>query len=137
MSSRLNWLLYIFIYLSVNGQVFAAPIHICSEMAISSNTLSTSQKSVNIHEHETKSSHHEVGEELSMIHDMNKLITMDNCHCIDCDCIQNITGQANTSLVQQNYLTDYLPVLTRVSVKLNQAFISQPHTNPFRPPIII
>lgn len=137
MSSRLNWLLFILIYLSVSGQVFAAPIHLCSEMALSSNTLSTSPKAVNIHEHEKKPMRHEISGEPSMVHEMNKSITMDDCHCIDCDCIQNITGQANTSLVQQNNLTDYLPVLTGVSVKLNQDFISQPHTNPFRPPIII
>jgi hypothetical protein len=122
--------------LSVNGQVFAAPIHLCSEMALSSNTLSTSQKIVNIHEHDKKSKHHGIGENQSMKHEMNQSIAMDNCHCIDCDCIQNITGQANTSLVQKNSLSDYLPLLTDVSIKLIQDFISQPQTNPFRPPIV-
>lgn len=136
MSSRLNWLLYILIYLSVNGQVFAAPIHLCSEMALSSNTLSTSPKAVNIHEHEKKSRHHDISEKLSMKHDMNQTIEMDNCHCIDCDCIQNVTGQSNSSLVQKNTLTDFFPTLAKVSVKLKQDFISQPHSNLFRPPIV-
>lgn len=134
---RLNWLFTIFIYLSINGQIFAAPLHLCSEMALSSNTLSTSQKTVNIHEHEKKSTHLEIGEEPSMIHDMHESKEMDNCHCIDCDCIQTITGQANTSIIQQNSLTDFFPTLTKVLVKLNQEFISQSHTNPFRPPIVI
>ena len=131
---RLNWLFTIFIYLSINGQIFAAPLHLCSDMAISSNILSTSQKAVNIHEHEKKATHLEIGEEPNMMHESKE---MDNCHCIDCDCIQTITGQANTSLVQENNLTDFLPTLTKVLVKLNQEFISQSHTDPFRPPIVI
>ncbi len=133
---RLNWLFIIFIYLSVNGQIFATPIHICSEMALTSTVLSTSQNAVNIHEHHQKSMHHNDSEQKSMTHDMSKSKTMDNCQCIDCDCVQNIAGQANTSLVPNSVLTGYLPVVTTVFVMFEQNFISQPHTNPYRPPIV-
>jgi hypothetical protein len=136
MRLRLNWLFLIFIYLSVNGQVFATAIHICSQMALSSTALSASQKPVNIHEHHQKSIHHEDATHNSMKHDESSSKSMENCQCIDCDCIQNIAGQTNSSLVQENSLIGYLPVLTRVSIVPIQNFISQPHTNPFRPPII-
>jgi len=133
---RLNWLFMIFIYLSVNGQVFATAIHICPEMALTSTVLLTSQNAVNIHEHHQKSMHHEDGEQKSMTHDMSESKTMDNCQCIDCDCVQNITGQANYSLVQNFVLTGYLPVATTLLIMPEQNFISQPHTNPYRPPIV-
>tara|TARA_B110000467_G_scaffold161327_1_gene182197 strand:- start:557 stop:1015 length:459 start_codon:yes stop_codon:yes gene_type:complete len=133
---RLNWLFIIFIYLSVNGQVFATAIHICSEMALSTSVLSTSQNAVNIHEHHQKSMHHEDGQQKSMTHEMSKSKTMDNCQCVDCDCVQNITGQTNPSLVQYSVLTNYLPVVTTMLVMPEQNFISQPQTNPYRPPII-
>lgn len=59
---RLNWLFMIFIYFSVNGQVFATAIHICPEMVLTSTVvLSTSQNAVNIHEHDQKFIHHEDG----------------------------------------------------------------------------
>jgi hypothetical protein len=133
---RLNWLFIIFIYLSVNGQVFATAIHVCSEMALSTSVLSTSQNAVNIHEHHQKSMHHEDGEQKSMTHDMSKSKTMDNCQCIDCDCVQNITGQTNASLVQYSVLAEYLPVVTIILVMPEQNFISQPQKTPYRPPIV-
>ena len=133
---RLNWLFIIFIYLSVNGQVFATAIHICSAMALSTSVLSTSQNTVNIHEHHQKSMHHEDGEQKSMTHDMSKSKTMDNCQCIDYDCVQNITGKTNSSLVQYIVFAEYLPVVTTIIIMAEQNFISQSHTTPFRPPIV-
>lgn len=137
MSLRLNWLLLIFIYLSVNGQIFAAPIHMCSAMVLSSNVFSMPPKALNIHEHHQKTKHHVEGEHKSMTSDMQNSKTMANCQCIDCDCIKNISGQANLSFIQGNNLTDFLPVISKASVKLIQYFISQPHTNLYRPPIFI
>ena len=133
---RLSWLYLITIYLSVNGQVFATAIHICPQMALTSTVLSTSQNAVNIHEHHQKSMHHEDGEQNSMAHDMSESKTMDNCQCIDCDCVQNIAGQANYSLVQNCVLTGYLPVATTLLIMQEQNFISQLHTTPYRPPIV-
>ena len=133
---RLNWLFMILIYLSVNGQVFATAIHICSEMALSTSVLSTSQNAVNIHEHHQKSMHHEDSEQSSMSHDMSESKTMDNCQCIDCDCVQNIVGQANYSLLQNSVLTGYLPVVTTILIMPEQNFISQLHTTPYRPPMM-
>ena len=133
---RLSWLCLITIYLSVNGQVFATAIHICPQMALTSTVLSTSQNAVNIHEHHQKSMHHEDGEQKSMTHDMSGSKTMDNCQCIDCDCVQNIAGQANYSLVQNGVLTGYLPVATTILFMPEQNFISQLHTTPYRPPIV-
>lgn len=134
MQFRLNWLFMIFIYLSVNGQVFATAIHICPEMALTSNVLSVSQKTVNIHEHHQTSDHHDKNIHTSMHHDTSE--PMDNCKCIDCDCVQNIAGQANSLLVQDTSLASCLPIIAKVLGKLNQDFISQPHTNPYRPPIV-
>ena len=133
---RLNWLFVIFIYLSVNGQVFATAIHICSAMALSTSVLSTSQNTVNIHEHHQKSMHHEDGEQSSMTHYMSESKTMDNCQCINCDCVQNIAGQANYSIVQNSVLTEYLHKVTTIIIMAEQNFISQSHTTPYRPPIV-
>jgi hypothetical protein len=133
---RLNWLFMILIYLSVNGQVFATAIHICSEMALSTPVLSTSQNAVNIHEHHQKSMHHEDSEQSSMSHDMSESKTMDNCQCIDCDCVQNIAGQANYSLLQNSVWAGYLPVVTTILIMPEQNFISQLHTTPYRPPMM-
>lgn len=133
---RLSWLFILFIYLSINGQVFAIAIHICPQMALTSTVLSTSQNAVNIHEHHQKSMHHEDGEQSSMTHEMSESKTMDNCQCINCDCVQNVVGKVNTSLVQNSVLTSYLPIVTTILVMPEQNFISQPHSNPYRPPII-
>ena len=133
---RLNWLFIVFIYLSVNGQVFATAIHICSAMALSTSVLSTSQNTVNIHEHLQKSIHYEDGEQKSMTHELSKSKAMDNCLCNDCDCVQNIAGQANYSIVQYSVLAEYLPVVTTILVMPEQNFISQPQKNPYRPPIV-
>lgn len=134
---RLNWLFMLFIYLSVNGQVFATAVHLCPQMALSSSTLSTSQNIVNIHEHHQKIELNDHNAKQKVIDDMLASKTMNNCQCVDCDCVQNISGQANTSLVQNTNLIDYLPVSTLVLSKFNQDFISQPQTNPYRPPIVI
>ena len=136
MRHQLNWLCLIIIYLTVNGQVFATAIHICPQMALTSTVLSTSQNTVNIHEHHQKSMHHEGGAQINMTHDMSESKIMDNCQCVDCDCVQNIAGQTNSSLVQGNALTGYLPVVTTIFVTFEQNFISQPQTNPYRPPIV-
>ena len=133
---RLSWLFILFIYLSINGQVFAIAIHICPQMALTSTVLSTSQNAVNIHEHHQKSMHHEDGEQSSMTHYMSESKTMDNCQCINCDCVQNIAGQANYSIVQNSVLTEYLHKVTTIIIMAEQNFISQSHTTPFRPPIV-
>lgn len=131
---RLNWLFIMFIYLSVNGQVFATSIHICSEMAMTSTVLSSTQVNVNIHDHH-QSEHHDVSEQTNKDHDSHESAIMDNCQCVDCDCVQTISGQANSSLIQNAKISDYFPVISTVLARPNQDFISLPHSNPFRPPI--
>lgn len=131
---RLNWLFFLFIYLSVNGQVFATSIHICSEMAMTSSVLSSNQVNVKIHDHHP-SEHHEMTEQTNIVHGSHNSATMDNCQCVDCDCVQTLSGQANPSLLQKINISDYLPVISTVLTQINQDFISLPHSNPFRPPI--
>jgi hypothetical protein len=122
--------------LSINGQVFATAIHIFPEMASNSNVLSTSTKFVDFHEHHQKTSHHKEFEHNTMTHVMSESQGMSNCQCIDCDCVQNVAGQINNALIQDSELFSYLPVLTTILIKTAPIFISQPHTNLFRPPII-
>ena len=131
---RLNWLFILFIYLSVNGQVFATSIHICSEMAMTSSVLSSNQVNVKIHDHHP-SEHHEMTEQKNIDHGSHNSAPMDNCQCVDCDCVQTLSGQANSSLLQKTKISDYLPVISTVLTRINQDFISLPHSNPFRPPI--
>lgn len=131
---RMNWLFFLFMYLSVNGQVFATPVHICSEMAMRSAVLSSNQVNVKIHDHHP-SEHHEMTEQTNIVHGSHNSATMDNCQCVDCDCVQTLSGQANPSLLQKINISDYLPVISTVLTQINQDFISLPHSNPFRPPI--
>lgn len=131
---RLNWLFFLFIYLSVNGQVFATSIHICSEMAMTSSVLSSNQVNVKIHDHHP-SEHHEMTEQTNIDHGSYNSATMDNCQCVDCDCVQTPSGQANSSLLQKTKISDYFPVISTVLTRINQDFVSLPHANPFRPPI--
>ena len=131
MGQRLNWLFYILIYLSVNGQVFATAIHLCSEMAITSNALTSLNNTVNIHDHHDDG--HQVKPESKHANHDSK--TMDNCHCIDCDCMQDYTGQVNYLLVQDINILGFLPIISKVTKSLIQNFISQPQSNPYRPPI--
>lgn len=133
---RLNWLCLIIIYLSVNGQVFASAIHICPQMALTSTVLSTSKNAVNIHEHHQKTMYHKDTDLRNMTHDMSESKAMNNCQCVDCDCVQNISGQTNSSLFKNNVLTGHLPVVTTISIAVEQHFISQPYTNPYRPPVV-
>ncbi|ASP48766.1 hypothetical protein [Cognaticolwellia beringensis] len=137
MKNRLNWLLVIMIYLSVNGQVFAKAVHVCTEMAYTASALSSANTTINIHEHhqpiEPRKDNHQINEE----HNTARPKAMDNCHCVDCDCVQNITGQANSSLLQDNSFANFFPVISINVVKLNRNFISLPYTNPYKPPITI
>ena len=136
MGQRLSWLFCIFIYLSVNGQVFATAIHLCSEMAITSNALTSLNKAVNIHDHHHEGEHQEKAEISESKHANHNSKTMDNCHCIDCDFMYDYTGQANSSLVQNINLSGFIPVISKATNSLIQSFISQPQSNPYRPPII-
>ena len=122
--------------MSVSGQVFATAIHLCSEMALTTSVLSSSHAAVNIHDHHHESGYQESSVTVDKKHANHDLKTMDNCHCIDCDCMQNLTGQANSSLIQDNSLSDCFPVISTVQKRLNQNFISQPQSNPYRPPIV-
>ena len=131
MGQRLNWLFYILIYLSVNGQVFATAIHLCSEMAITSNALTSLNNTVNIHDHHDDG--HQVKPESKHANHDSK--TMDNCHCIDCDCMQDYTGQVKYLLVQDINILGFLPLISKAAKSLIQNFISQTQSNPYRQPI--
>jgi len=136
MGQRLNWLFYILIYLSLNGQVFATAIHLCSEMAITSNALSSLNKTVNIHDHHHDSEHQEKAEIPESKHANHDSKEMDNCQCIDCDCISEHINDANSTIVQDINIPGFLPVISKAANSLIQNFISQPQSNPYRPPII-
>ncbi len=135
MRFRLHWLFFIVIYLSANGQVFATPIHICSQMALTSTALSNSKITLNIHEHHKKNEHIKSSEKTNETHDAHKSTTMDNCQCIDCDCVQNITGKINSSLLQDIRSLVYFPIFSTVLANINLNFIFQPHSTPYKPPI--
>ena len=100
MGQRLNWLFCILIYLSVNGQVFATAINLCSEMAITSNALSSLNNTVNIHDHHHDGGHQEKVEISESKHANHDSKEMDNCQCIDCDCMPEHIDDANSTIVQ-------------------------------------
>jgi len=132
MKNHLNWILLLLIYLSVNGQVFATPVHICQAMAISNQALLSSPTSIKIHEHHQMNASSVEVERTSATEQVNS--TMKSCHCVDCDCTDNVIGQANgyllySPLIIASIKTDIL------LVEGEQHFISQPHPNLFRPPI--
>jgi len=132
MKNHLNWILLLLIYLSVNGQVFSMPVHICQAMAANNHSLLASSTAIKIHEH-----HKMDAVEMSAEHDVIADQTntkMKSCHCVDCDCTEKAVGQANGFLL-------YFPLVTAslktdiLLIEKEQHFISQPHSNLFRPPI--
>ncbi len=140
MKKYLDWLLFLLIYLSVNGQVFSTPVHICQAMAANNQSLLSSATAVEIHEHPPMVSVSAPAPTHSTMHHANSTVevnsSMESCHCVDCDCTNNMLGQANGYLL-------YSPI-TIVAVKNDSLlvegeknFISQPHPNLFRPPIFI
>lgn len=131
MSFRFNWFFIIFIYLSVNGELFAKPMHICPEMALSSSALPNSPQALNIHSHAQSTSKNIKLRKINL----SDSELMDNCQCIDCDCVQNIAGQASTFILQTSNLGHYLPFIPTFTVESNQYFISQPQASLYRPPI--
>jgi len=136
MRLRLNWLFLIIIYLSVNGQLFATAIHMCTEMALASTALSSSTTTVNIHEHDQEIELHEGTEQINKAHDTYKSTAMDDCKCVGCDCVRNIIGQTKPSLLPDTSLPNLSPIISIIFIKLNRVFISLPHSNPYRPPIV-
>ena len=98
MKNHLNWVLLLLIYLSVNGQVFSTPVHICQAMAKSNQALLSSPTSIKIHEHHQMNAYMEKkAEHTSAAEQANS--SMKSCHCVDCDCAENVVGQANNSLL--------------------------------------
>ena len=130
----MSWLLSIVIYLSVNGQVFSTPIHLCQAMAKTSITSLTSSDTLNIHQH------HQMDEQASLVNNTEKLSeqsSMDNCQCIECDCTPNMVSQANSSMVSKEELIVFSLNVEHVLIKREITFISQPYSNVYRPPISI
>lgn len=128
MLSRMGWFLCMLIYLSINGQVFATPVHLCPAMAPSSVTSMSSSDSLKIHDH-----HHMEAEVSS--DDMQ--LEMKNCQCVDCDCTDNMVVQANSSLTSNVNIAVYVPLTEHILSNQEQDFISQPCSNPLRPPIVV
>lgn len=131
MTFRLSWLLSIFIYLSVNGNLFAVPVHLCQSMAASVVTSLAPSETLKIHEHHGEHTEQGINNFIEDEHNMK----MDNCSCVDCDCTINNIGQVSVSLITQVELTSYIPnIPISITIK-EQSFISQPQSNPLRPPI--
>ena len=128
MLSRVGWFLCMLIYLSINGQVFATQVHLCPAMAQSSVTSMSSSDSLKIHDH-----HHMEAEVAS--DEMQS--EMKNCQCVDCDCTANMVVQANSSLTSNIDLAVYVPLIECIISNQDQDFISQPCSNPLRPPIVV
>lgn len=127
---RMSWVLCMLIYLSINGQVFATPVHLCSAMAQNSVTSMPSSDTLKVHEH------HHIEKQISSV-DVAIEDKMKNCECVDCDCTANMVAQANSSLVTNIDLTVYLPPVGHMIRKSEQNFISLAHSNPLRPPIFV
>jgi hypothetical protein len=132
MKHPLNWIFLLLIYLSVNGQVFSTPVHICQAMATNNYASLKSSASIKIHEHH-QMKYSSVDDEQAN-NDQHSLLAMKSCHCVDCDCSKNFIGQAN------NYLAYSLILISSIKkdavfIEGEPFFLSQPHPNLFRPPI--
>jgi hypothetical protein len=133
---RQSWLLSILIYLSVNGNVFAVPMHLCQAMAAHSVSVMSKAEPLKIHDHHPQPLHQTNGHHSAEnSHTMNMSMDMENCSCVDCDCTASVVGQITTSLLTRVDLTTYVPSHGIDYSTHPITFISQPHTTPLRPPI--
>ncbi|MBL4941277.1 MAG: hypothetical protein JKY81_06380 [Colwellia sp.] len=135
MTYRLNWLLSILIYLLVNGNLFAVPVHLCQSMAVNYMTTLSALDALKIHDHHSKS-HQSINEHLFAEHEQYMEIEMESCACVECDCTIPVVGQITTALITKVDLILYLPSHADIYEKRMVNFISQPQTNPLRPPIL-
>ncbi len=118
----------------MNGQVFAVPVHLCQSMAMTVTTSISSSEQLEIHNHHAPLTQL-MPQSHGVSHDMPAQEPMKNCMCVDCDCSTNMVAQTNSSLVSDAELAPLQPNTGHILIKREQDFISQPHTNPFRPPI--
>ncbi|MFT5755791.1 MAG: hypothetical protein ACI9LM_000503 [Alteromonadaceae bacterium] len=139
---RMSWLLSLVIYLSVNGQVFTAPIHLCQAMANTSISLLVSSDTPSSHQDQHQV--HQMDEEAFLVRNIknkaenfSEQTSMDNCQCVDCDCTANIVSQANSAMLSKEALTVFLLHVEGALSKRATTFISQPHSNLYRPPIFL
>ena len=130
MRTRIVLLLNMIIYLFVNGPVFAKPIHLCQAMAVH-NITSTSALSTDIpHIHQHKKVNNQVVDSIKTDSSMN------NCQCVDCDCSANLVSQVNLTMVSEHELASYFSVIQQITHKSTKAYLSQPLSNLYRPPIL-
>ncbi|PCH97233.1 MAG: hypothetical protein COB83_02980 [Gammaproteobacteria bacterium] len=139
MKFRLSWLLSIFIYLSVSGNLFAVPVHLCPSMAAKYISALSTSNTLKIHEHQLQTSqsmenHHSTSIKQHALQTQNDT-NMESCSCVDCDCTTSHIVQITTSLITNVDLITFIPSHGSVFSKGALNFISQPQTNPLRPPI--
>lgn len=143
MKFRLSWLLNIFIYLLVNGNLFAAPVHLCHSMAANETTSLSSSDTLKIHQHHAENNNLEQSMTIMSEEHQGQTMesqAMEDCSCTDCDCTKSCTtsniGQVTVYLESNLDLISYVPSVSASIAKRALNFISQPQSNPLRPPII-
>jgi len=121
------------IYLFVNGQVLAKPVHLCHAMAAHNITSTLAADTLQIHQHPVVDEHHKVGTQV--VDEIKTDSSMNNCQCVDCDCTANLISQANLTLVSVHELVAYFPIIQKITSKPVNAYASQSLSNLYRPPI--
>jgi|TARA_R110002124_G_scaffold50897_3_gene147575 hypothetical protein len=133
MFTKIILLLNIIIYLVVNGQVFAKPIHLCQEMAMHNISATSSTDTLQIHQHHDVNAHDKADKQ--SVDKLKISSSMNNCQCVDCDCSANLVSQANLTLLSRYDLVSCFAVIQQVTNKLAKVYVSEPKSNLYRPPI--
>ena len=134
---RMSWLICMLVYLSINGQVFATPIHLCHSMAKTSVSSKSSSAPLKTNELQY------VTENVSTSDEMFTQKTMENCHCVECDCTSicectsSRTAQANSFIVNSKEIVDFSTSTEDVIANTEQQLISPRRHSLYRPPIFI
>jgi len=134
MFTRIVLLLNIVIYLLVNGQVFAKPIHLCQAMAVHNISATLSTDTLQIHQHPDVNEHHKTSKHIA--DELKTAASMNNCQCVDCDCTTNLVSQVNLTIVSRYELVVYFSVTQQITNKPAKVYASEPLANLYRPPIL-
>ena len=156
MLTRLNWLLFVLIYLFVNGQVFSVPVHLCESMAMSAVSTMPSSYTLKVHEHDQMMHQSSESPPVHLDHQMagrsdeipnqqlrKKSVNtkskphahMKDCTCVDCDCTSHSLAQTNASISPSVELNSFIAVPQLVIAKSAFNFKSLILSNLQRPPI--
>ena len=130
----MSWLVCMLVYLSINGQVTATPIHLDHCVAKISVSSISSSASLKINQHYVTNKISTSGEML--IHKK-----MESCQCVECgctpkcECTSSRAAQTSSLLIYSNAIVEFSTRTEQATANTDLQLISPLLQSLYRPPI--